>query len=85
MQVYQKEKTLSQFFSAFLKSNLNFEHIQKRKMIVIADLYPELRTQKNLVRSMSKKSRFKGSFKKQHGKCAHTLLKLPSQHLYDIY
>ena len=54
MQVYQKEKTLSQFFCPFLKSNLNFEHIQKRKMIVIADLYPELRTQKNLVRSSLK-------------------------------
>ena len=26
----QKRKTLSQFFSAFLKSTLNFEHFQKK-------------------------------------------------------
>ena len=85
MQVSRKQKTLSQFFSAFLKSNLNFEHIQKKKMTLIADVYPKLRTQKNLVRSMSKKSRFKGSFGKQHGKRAQTLLKFAWQHIYHIY
>ena len=42
-------------------------------------------TPKNLVRSMSKKSDFKGSFGKQHGKPTHTLLKVPWQHLYQIY
>ena len=85
MQVSRKQKTLSQFFSAFLKSNLNFEHIQKKKMTLIADVYPKLRTQKNLVRSMSKKSRLKGSFRKQHGKRAQTLLKFAWQHIYHIY
>ena len=30
MQLSQKEKTLSNFFFEFLKSNLNFEHIQKK-------------------------------------------------------
>ena len=34
---------------------------------------------------MSIKSRFKGSFKKQHGKCAQTLLKFAWQNLYHIY
>ena len=29
MQLSQKQKTFSEFFSAFLKSTLNFEHIQK--------------------------------------------------------
>ena len=85
MELSQKQKTFSEFFSAFLKSNLNFEHIQKKKMTLIADVYPKLRTQKNLVRSMSKKSRFKGSFGKQHGKRAQTLLKFAWQHLYHIY
>ena len=85
MELSQKQKTFSEFFSAFLKSNLNFEHIQKKKMTLIADAYPKLRTQKNLVRSMSKKSRFKGSFGKQHGKRAQTLLKFAWQHLYHIY
>ena len=54
-------------------------------MTLIADVFPKLRTQKNLVRSMPKKSRFKGSFKKQHGKCAQTLLKFAWQKLYHIY
>ena len=54
-------------------------------MSLIADIFPKLRTQKNLVRSMPKKSRFKGSFKKQHGKCAQTLFKFAWQNLYHIY
>ena len=33
-------------------------------MTLIADKFPKLRTQKNLVRSMPKKSPFKGSFEK---------------------
>ena len=54
-------------------------------MSVIADVFPKLRTPKNLVRSMSKKSRFKGSFGKQHGKRDQTLLKFEWQHLYHDY
>ena len=54
-------------------------------MTLIADIFPKLRTQKNLVRSMPKKSRFKGSFEKQHGKCAQILLKCQGQLLYHIY
>ena len=54
-------------------------------MTLIADVFPKLRTQKNLVRSMPKKSSFKGSFGKQHGKRAQTLLKFAWQHLYHIY
>ena len=33
---------------------------------------------------MSKKSRLRGPFDKQHGKRAQALLKSASQHLYDI-
>ena len=33
MQISQKEKNFSQFFSAFSKSRLNFEHIQKKRDI----------------------------------------------------
>ena len=54
-------------------------------MIRITDVFPKLRTQKNLVTSMPKKVRFKGSFKKQHAKCAQTLLKCQGQLLYHIY
>ena len=54
-------------------------------MTLIADVFPKLPTLKNLGRSMPKKSSFKGSFGKQHGKRAQTLFKFPSQHLYIIY
>ena len=30
MQLPQKQKTFSQFFSAFLKSSLKFEHFEKK-------------------------------------------------------
>ena len=30
MQLSRKQKTFSEFFSAFLKSSLNFEHFQKK-------------------------------------------------------
>ena len=54
-------------------------------MILIAEVFPKLRTPKNMVTSMPKKSRFKGSFGKQHGKRAQTLLKFSWQSLYHIY
>ena len=56
-----------------------------KKMTLIADVLPNLQTQKKLVRSMPKKSRFKRSFIKQHGKCIQTLLKSQGQLLYHIY
>ena len=85
MQWSRKQKAFSAFFPSFLKSNLNFEHFQKKKMTLIDYGSPKLRTPKNLVRSMSKKTRCKGSFAKQDGKCAQTLLKFPRKHLYHIY
>ena len=54
-------------------------------MTLIADVLPILRTQKNLVRSMPKKSRLKGPFGKQHGKLAQTLLKLAWKKLCHIF
>ena len=84
MQLSRKQKSFSHFFSTFLKSSLNFEHFLK-KLTLIADVFPKLRTQKNVVRSMHKKSGFKGTFEKPHGKCAQTLLKCQGQLLYQIY
>ena len=53
-------------------------------MTLIADLFRILRTPKNVLRYMSKKSRFKGSFKRQHGKRVQTLLRSEPQHRYHI-
>ena len=83
VQLSRKQNTFFELFSTFLKSALDFEHFQK-KMSVIAYIFPKLRSPKNLVNSMSKKSRFNGSFGKQHGKRAQTLLKFAWQHLYHI-
>ena len=68
-----KQKGFSQFFLPFSKSTLNFEHLQK-KMTFIADLFPKLRTPKFVLRYISKKSRFKGPFDRQHGKRVQTLV-----------
>ena len=54
-------------------------------MTLIADVFLNLRTPKEVVREMSKKSRFRGPFDKGHGKWAETLFKSERQHLYQIY
>ena len=53
-------------------------------MTLIADLFPKLRTPQNVVRYMSKKSRFNGPFDRQHGKRAQTLLRSEREHRYHI-
>ena len=53
-------------------------------MTLIADLFLKLRTPENVVRYMSKKSRVKGPFDKQHGKLVQTLLPSGQQHCYHI-
>ena len=61
MQLSQKRKAISQYFIAFWKCALNFEHFQK-KDDPHNDLFPKLRTPENVVRYISKKSSFKGPF-----------------------
>ena len=53
-------------------------------MTFIADLLAKLRTPKNVVRYLSKKSRFKGLFDRQHGKRVQTLLPSEPEHRYHI-
>ena len=53
-------------------------------MTLIADLFPKLRTPKKVFIYMSKKSRFKGPFDKQHGKRVQRLLRSEPQHRYHI-
>ena len=45
----KKQQTFSEFFSAFLKSTLNFEHFQN-KMTLIADVFPQLPSPKMVIR-----------------------------------
>ena len=69
----QKEKIFSQFFSAFFESALNSEHFQK-KTTFIAYIIPKLPTTKNLLRQMSKSSRFREPVDRRHGKWAEALI-----------
>ena len=83
-QLAQKQKAFYRFFLAFSKCALNFK-IFKKKMTLIADFFPKLRTPENVARYMSKKSCFKGPFDRQHRKRIQTLLQSGQQHCYHIY
>ena len=48
MDFSKKQKIISEIFSAFFKSSLNFEHFQKN-MTPIASVLPKLPTSKNAV------------------------------------
>ena len=54
-------------------------------MTLMAYLFLRLRPAKNVVRYMSKKSRFRLPFQKEHGKRVSTLSKFERQNLYHIY
>ena len=69
MHLSKKQKIFSQFFSAFFESALNYEHFQE-KMTVIAYLFPNLPTTKNVLRQMSKSSRFREHVDMRHSKRA---------------
>ena len=73
MHLSQKQKIFSQFFSAFCKSALYLEHFQK-KMTLIAYVFPKLTTTKNVLRQMSKSSRFRERIDRRHGKWAEALI-----------
>ena len=53
-------------------------------MTLIAHIFLWPRPAKNVVRYMCKKSRFRFSFQKEHGKRVSTLLKFERKHLYHI-
>ena len=69
----QKTKDFFRIFSAFFESALNFEHFQK-KMTLIAYVLPKLPTTKNVLRQMSKSSRFGEPVDWRHGKRAEALI-----------
>ena len=73
MHLSQKQKIFSQFFSAFFDSALNFEHFQQ-KMTVIPYVFPQLPTTKNVLRKMSKSSRFREHIDMRHSKRAEPLI-----------
>ena len=81
---YLKNKKLFLNFFLHFRNRHEILNICDKKMTFIADLFAKLRTPKNVVTYMSKKSRFKGPFDWQHGKRVQTLLRSESQHRYHI-
>ena len=84
MQLSKKQKLIGKF-SLHLWSLDQILNILKKTMTLIAYVFPELRTANNEVREMSKKSRLRRQFDKQHCKRAKTLLKSSRKHLYHIF
>ena len=63
MQLSQKRYIFSELFLHFLNLD-SILKIYEKKMNLIADVFLNLRTPKNVVRSISKKSRFRGPLEK---------------------
>ena len=73
MHLSRKQKSFSEFSCAFFESALSSEHFQT-KMTLIAYVFPKLPTTKNVLRQMSKSSRFREPLDRQHGKRAEALI-----------
>ena len=80
----KNQKCLSEIFSSFLKSTLKFEHFEikddPRSLCV-----PKITDCEDVMRQMSRKSRFRRLFNKRHDKRFQTLLKFQRQPLHHIY
>ena len=73
MHLSRKQKSFFEFSCAFFESALNFEHFQTN-MTLIAYVFPKLPTTKNVLRKMSKSSRFREPVDRRHGKRAEALI-----------
>ena len=75
MQLSEKPKTFPNLYLHFLNL-IQIWNIFKKKMTLIADVFPKFFTPKNMVISMPKKYRLGGCVKKQHGNCTQTFLNM---------
>ena len=73
MHLTQKQKTFSEFFTAFFESPLNFERFQK-KMTLIAYVFLKLATTEDVLRYRPKRSSFRGPHNRRHGIPAEALI-----------
>ena len=81
MQLFQERKTFSEFFAVLQKSRLNCKYFVKKDdphSFYISEIT-------NVVRQVSKKSIFKRSLNKQHGRCAQALLESVIQNLSHLH
>ena len=85
MQLWREQKTFSQFSFSIFETYIKFGTFSKKKMTLIAYVFPKLPNPKNVVRKLPKKSSFGGPFHKQHGKEAQALLESERQKFYHIF
>ena len=83
MQLSKKQIPFCQFFPPFYNVDQSLS-ILKKKITLTADVFWKIRTTNNVVRKMSKKSWFRGTFDKQIGKSSGVLHKSARQHSYYI-
>ena len=79
IQLSSKQKTFSPFFIPLMESPSNFEHYQKKEM-VIANVFAKLVTAQRLVTPLTIQRRLKISFDSRHVKPIETLVKSSWQH-----
>ena len=84
IQLSWEKKTFSEFFIAFMESPSNFEHFQKKK-IIIANVFPKLTTVQSLITPLTIQRRLKTSFDSQHVKRFQTRVKSSWEHFYHIF
>ena len=84
LRVFLNIMTVDDKYFLLNRARLNFEHFQTT-ITFIPDVFPKLRTPKNVVKQISKNSTFRGSFEKQRVKGDETHLKSEGHHLYHIY
>ena len=84
MQLSQKLRTFSRFFSAFSQSRLNFEYFQKNNDAHSLFISETTACKRRGYISVLK-SHLRLPFQKEHGKRVSTLFKSELQHLRHIY
>ena len=77
MQLSEKRETFSGLFVPFLEATSNSKSFEKKKTIVIPNVFPKLQTLKMLVRPLSKKRHLRTRFDSQHIKASQILVKSP--------
>ena len=76
MQLSENEQLFLNFLFHFWNLN-QILNILKKKMIVIANVFPILQTAKTLVRTLSKERCFETGFGSQHGKASQMVARSP--------
>ena len=85
MQLSEKWNTFSQFFVSFLEFPSDFEQFEKKNMMVIANVFPKLKTVKDVLRQISKKTGFKTPFDSLHVQGSQTLVKAARKPFCQIF